>query len=133
MFERTNELGQIHFSKNVIYRICSDAVNRSGDARIQNYRGGRYTAKKPGLLNAFAPGEEDSEDIEITESGESIRITIYIVVRFGVSISTCANEIIDHVYGEMESLFGVRPANVTVIVTGTASKTIAKRHIEFSR
>ena len=40
---------------------------------------------------------------------------------------------IDHVYREMESVLGMRPANVTVIVTGTASKTIAKRSIEFSR
>ena len=132
MFEITNELGQIHFSKNVIYRICSDAVNATGDARIQNYKG-RYTTKKPGLLNAFNQNEVDEDDILIEESEGAIRITIYIVIRFGVSMSAAADAIIDHVYREMESVLGMRPANVTVIVTGTASKTIAKRSIEFSR
>ena len=132
MFEITNELGQIHFSKNVIYRICSDAAASTGDARIQNYKG-RYTTKKPGLLNAFTPAEEDLDDILIEESEGAVRITIYIVVRFGVSISGIANDMIDYVYREVESVFGVRPACVTVIVTGTASKTIAKRRIEFSR
>ena len=59
--------------------------------------------------------------------------TVYIVVRFGVSISSVANTMIDDIYKQMEDLFGQRPAQVKVIVTGTASRIIAKRHIEFSR
>ena len=132
MFDRTNEIGKIHFSENVIYKICADAVNKTGDVRIQNYKG-RYTAKKPGLLNAFSSGEEDYDDIELEQTEDSVRITVYIVVRFGVSISNVAAGIIDHIYEQMEEVMGVKPAFVRVIVTGTASKTIAKRHIEFSR
>lgn len=132
MFEQTNDLGQIQFSKNVIYRICSDAAQAAGDARIKNYKG-RYNAKKPGLLNAFSPGDDDEDAIEIVEAGQTLRLTVHIVVRFGVSISATAEAILDYVYREIESLFGIRPAHVTVIVTGIESKTIAKRHIEFSR
>ncbi len=132
MFEMTNELGQIHFSKNVIYRICSDAARSTGDARLQNYKG-RYTTKKPGILNPFSQNEEDEDAVEFVEAGDTLRLTLYVVVRFGVSISATAEAIIDHVYYEIEALFGIPPAHVTVIVTGTVSKTIAKRHIEFSR
>ena len=133
MFEINNDLGQIHFSKNVIYRICSDAVNGTGDARIQNYKGGRYSGKKSGFWGTFGSSEEDFDDIDIVETGDSVRITIHIVVRFGVSISQTAEAIIDHVYREMASVLGTPPAHVTVIVTGIASKDVAKRHLEFSR
>ena len=92
MFEISNELGQIHFSRNVIFRICQDGADKTGDARIQNYKG-RYTAKKPGLLNAFSSGDEDPDAIEIEETELGLVITVYIVVHFGVSISTTANAI----------------------------------------
>lgn len=132
MFEITNELGQIQFSRNVIYRVCLDAVNATGEARIQNYKG-RYTSKKPGRLNVFTQTEEDVEDIDIIETDQGLELTIYIVVRFGVSISGVANDIIDHICREMESLFGRQPSSVKVIVTGIVSKDIARRRIEFSR
>ena len=130
MFDISNDLGEIHFSNNVISKICMDAAEHAGDVRIQNYKG-RYTAKKPGLLNAFSQTEEDSDGVEFTETEAGLEITIYVVVRFGVSISNVANSIIDYVYEQLESAFGVKPSFVKVIVTGTASKTIAKRHIEF--
>lgn len=132
MFEISNDLGKIQFSKNIIYRICADAVYAAGDARIQNYKG-RYTTKKPGLLNAFSQGDDDFDDIVIEEAAEALRITVPIVVRFGVSISAVANAIIDHIYGETEYVLGIKPAFVKVVVTGTASKTIARRNIEFTR
>jgi len=132
MFEISNELGQIHFSKNVIYRICHDAAeNCDGEVRIQNYKG-RYQTKRPGLLTPrTASIEEEGGAIEIQEADNGITIKVYIVVRFGVSISGAANTMIDHIYREVESVFGQKPLSVTVVVTGTASKTIAKRNIEF--
>lgn len=134
MFEISNELGQIHFSKNVIYRICSDAADLcEGNVRLQNYKG-RYTTKRPGLLTAFAPsGEDDTDAVEIQQADNGITIKVYIVVRFGISMNNAANTMFDHIYQEMESLFGEKPLSVTIVVTGTASKTIAKRHIEFIR
>ena len=124
MFEISNELGQISFSKNVIYKICADAVELcDGNARIQNYKG-RYDTKRPGLLTVFSQGDDDLDDVEIQMAGKT---------RFGVSISATAETIIDHVYEQTQQVFGVRPVSVTVVITGIASKTIARRHIEFSR
>ncbi|MBQ9059799.1 MAG: Asp23/Gls24 family envelope stress response protein [Firmicutes bacterium] len=134
MFEISNELGQIHFSRNVLYRICSDAADLcEGNVRLQNYKG-RYTTKRPGLLTAFTPqNEEDPDAVEIQEADNGILLKVYVVVRFGISMNNAANTMIDHIYQEMESLFGQKPLSVTIVVTGTASKTIAKRHIEFIR
>ena len=127
-------MGQIHFSRNVLYRICSDAADLcEGNVRLQNYKG-RYTTKRPGLLTAFTPqNEEDPDAVEIQEADNGILLKVYVVVRFGISMNNAANTMIDHIYQEMESLFGQKPLSVTIVVTGTASKTIAKRHIEFIR
>lgn len=134
MFEISNELGQISFSKNIIYRICLDAARKATDVRIQNYKG-RYTTKKPGLLLASAQTEEDIDerDIEIRETELGLVITVYVVVRFGLSMSQAAGVMMDHIYEQMEALLHEKPAQVKIVVTGTASKTIAKRNIEFSR
>ena len=133
MFEISNELGEIRFSKSVIYKICADAVELcEGNARIQNYKG-RYSTKRPGLLTAFSQQEEELDDIEIQMADQDVALKIHIVTRFGVSISGTANTIIDHVYEQMQEVLGIRPVSVTVVVTGIASKTIAKRHLEFTR
>ncbi len=134
MFEISNELGKIHFSNNVIYRICSDAADLcDGNVRLQNYKG-RYTTKRPGLLTAFTPSaEEDADAVEIQQADNGILIKVYVVVRFGISMNQAANTMTDHIYQEVEALFGQKPLSVTIVVTGTASKTIAKRHIEYIR
>jgi uncharacterized alkaline shock family protein YloU len=54
-------------------------------------------------------------------------------VKFGTSIQNVTNKIIDFIYEHMEKTTGQKPLKVTVIVTGTSSKNIAKRHIEVSR
>ena len=60
-------------------------------------------------------------------------MVVYIVVKFGCSISQVTNEIIDYIYDKMETIMGERPEKVTVVVTGSVSKNIARRHIEVSR
>lgn len=133
MFNISNDLGQIHFSKNVIYKICRDAADScDGAVRIMNYKG-RSAAKKPGFMSVISQNEEEDTDIEIQEMDGRFRIKMYIVVRFGTSISAAADKIIDHIYDQMEALFSKKPSSVTVVVTGIASRDIAKRNIEFSR
>ncbi|MFQ7473681.1 MAG: hypothetical protein ACLRLX_05695, partial [Anaerovoracaceae bacterium] len=53
--------------------------------------------------------------------------------HFGASIKRNTGKIIDYIYEYMEKIIGIKPKNVKVIVTGTLSKNIAKRHIEVSR
>lgn len=132
MLEMKNEIGYIHFSRDVIYRICADAVNQTGEARLHQFRG-RYNAKKPVSSYSFVSTEEDYENIQVETTDSSVRIALYIVVRFGVSISSVANSIIDYIYEEMKKVMGEEPAFVKVIVTGIVSRTIARRQIEFSR
>ncbi len=133
MFDINNDLGQIHFSRNVIYKICEDAAaTANGAVTILNYKS-RYTGRKTGLFSMFSQGEEENNDIQIDETDQGVEITVYIVVRFGTSMKAAAEGMINHIYEQMEYVLNQRPAKVKIIVTGTVSKDIAKRHIEFSR
>lgn len=133
MFERENDTGKISFSKNIIFTICADAVeNCGGTVAILHYKS-RYTSRRTSLANVFGNPDTDEQDVLIEEDEEGLKITVYIVVRFGTSMQQAADMIIDHIYQQMEEVMRVRPAKVTVIVTGTVSKDIARRRIEFSR
>ncbi|MFR6257497.1 MAG: Asp23/Gls24 family envelope stress response protein, partial [Anaerovoracaceae bacterium] len=77
--------------------------------------------------------DEEAGGIHVKEEDGDIYIKVYIVMHFGASIKRNTGKIIDYIYEYMEKIIGIKPKNVKVIVTGTLSKNIAKRHIEVSR
>ena len=117
MFDIETKFGDIHFSQSIINKIVEKAIeDRNGKVILNNYRGG---------LN--------STTVEYIENEEGFEIKIYVVIKFGASIKENTSGIIDSVYENTEKMLGNKPQKVTVIVTGMASKNIAKRHIEVSR
>lgn len=133
MLDMETKFGNIIFSQNVINRIVMNALERcDGKAEIMNYKG-KYKNVVPGLASRMNLYGEESGSIQINRSDEGIEISVCIVVRFGVSIRNITGQIIDSIYDDMEKILREKPKKVTVIVTGTLSKNIAKRHIEVSR
>ena len=133
MLDMETKFGNIIFSQNVINRIVMNALERcDGKAEIMNYKG-KYKNVVPGLASKMNLYDEESGSIQINRTDEGIEITVCIVVRFGVSIRNITGQIIDSIYDDMEKILREKPKKVTVIVTGTLSKNIAKRHIEVSR
>lgn len=117
MFDIETKFGDIHFSQSIINRIVEKAIEDcDGKVILNNYRGG---------LN--------SATVEYIENEEGFEIKIYVVIMFGASIKEKTSGIIDSVYDNTKKMVGKKPQKVTVIVTGMASKNIAKRHIEVSR
>ena len=120
MLERSNDLGDIRFSKNVITRIAEDAAEYcENNVSIFNYRG-KYKPAMPGA------------NIIYTETPDGIEITVNVVIRFGASISECARKMLDYMYKAIESVMGTRPEKITIVVTGIQSREIARRHIEIT-
>ena len=133
MFEVETKYGKISFSQNLINRIAVEAVEHCGGrAAILNYKG-KYMNVVPGIASKMNIYDEEVGGIEIIRAGAGIAVVVYIVVKFGCSISQVTNEIIDYIYDKMETIMGERPEKVTVVVTGSVSKNIARRHIEVSR
>lgn len=132
MFDVDTEWGQIHFSREIVRQICMDSVNScKGKVAVYNFRGkGRGKGEA-----VFQPrrGRAGYDDIHIKGSDDALEITIYIVIGFGVSIKGTAEQIINRIFDQLEEVFGATPAKVTVINTGTASRDIMARHMEFYR
>ena len=132
MFDVETKWGQVHFSRDIIRQICKEAVNScEGRVAIYNFHGkGRG---KGDVI--FQPTKDRAEfaDIHIEGEDEALRITIYIVIGFGVSIKKTAEHIINTTWEQIEEVFGVSPGKVTVINTATASRDVIARHMEFVR
>lgn len=123
MLDINTKIGDIHFSENLIKNLIKDAVDSVGPkAQLNNYKG-KYMYSSSGNLS----------NIVIEETEEGWDIVLFIVVSFGASISTVANNIIDKVYSNMEDMLDVKPHSVKVMVTGVASRDIARRKLEFIR
>lgn len=120
MLEKKTELGDIRFSRNVILKIIDDAAEKSdGKVTVQNFKG-KYKSVMPGN-NVIFKETEDGMDIDV-----------FVVIRFGASISNCARSMIEYINENVEKVMGEKPNVVRIIVTGVQSNEIARRHIEFT-
>ncbi len=133
MFDIETKLGEIRFPNNIINRIITESVGScGGKAEVYKYKG-KFKNMFPDLASKMNLYDEGAGGIEVTETENSIMIKVYVVIRFGNSIKKTTEQIIDNIYENMEKIMGIRPEKVTVVVTGTLSKNIAKRNIEVSR
>lgn len=133
MFEVETKYGNIRYSQNIINRIVVESIEScGGKAVILNYKG-KYMNVVPGLASKINIYDEEAGGIEVINADDGIKIKVYIIVKFGTSIKQITAEIIDYIYEKTEAILGEKPKTVTVTVTGTVSKNIAKRHIEVSR
>ncbi|MDO4869782.1 MAG: Asp23/Gls24 family envelope stress response protein [Bacillota bacterium] len=136
MLEIKTETGDIRFSKNVIKRIATDAVHQmDGKAYIYHYRG-RYKNAMNGIgsrMSLYNGDKGDPGSIEVDDTDTGLRITVYLVVKFGVSIRSSCIDILNYIFDNVKSVMGEEPEIVKVIVTGVESNEIARRDLEYSR
>lgn len=127
-----SDLGTISFSKAVIGRMITEAVDSyNGKVIISNHRG-KVPGKVPEFVSKIGGMDESSPmDITLTESGLDIKL--FVVLRFGTSITQVTNYLVDEIYTKVKAMTGMEPNSVAVVVTGMISKNIAPRHIEVTR
>ena len=119
MLEKTNEFGQIRISKSVIEKIVQEAAaQHEGKVALANYKG-KY---KPSI-----PGNE----ILFEETPDGFYISAFVVIKFATSISSCCNDMIEYIHEHVDSILGEKTKKVKIIVTGTKSRDVARRHIVF--
>ena len=133
MFDLETKLGEIHFPATIVQRIVMEAVEScGGKVDILNYKG-KYKNMMPWLASRMNIYKEETGGIQVEETEGGIVITVYVVIHFGTSIKKVTEKLIDEIYEKMEQVMKVKPKTVKVVVTGTLSKNIVKRHIEVSR
>lgn len=121
-------IGTISVTKSLIGRIVAEAVSQfDGKVLVSNHKG-----KLPKQLPKKNSGEEvNSMELSFGENGLDLRV--FIVIRFGTSITMVTNRLIDTIQEKIKEVMGQEPNSVAVVVTGMISKNIARRHIEVSR
>ena len=122
------EFGTITITKAVIGKIITDVIDEfEGKVIISNHKG-----KVPGLVSKIGGMDEISNmEINLTEQGLDIRI--FVVLRFGTSITRVTNQLVDEIHRRVREMTAMEPNSVAVVVTGMISKHIAPRHIEVTR
>ena len=122
------EFGTITITKSVIGKIIADVVDEfEGKVIISNHKG-----KVPGIVSKIGGMDEiNNMEINLTEQGLDIRV--FVVLRFGTSITRVTNQLVDEIHRRIREMTAMEPNSVAVVVTGMISKYIAPRHIEVTR
>ena len=118
------EYGSIGINKSIITQMVTDAVDAySGKVRLGNAKA---------VFNIFS--NDESSNIDIVWDYEGIYINIFLIIKFGTSISRVTNGIIDYIEKNIKVTFGDIPRKIRILVTGIESKQqVIKRDIEVVR
>ena len=118
------EYGSIGINKSIITQMVTDAVDvYSSKARLGNAKA---------VFNIFS--NDESSNIDIVWDDEGIYINIFLIIKFGTSISRVTNGIIDYIEKNIKVTFGDIPHKIRILVTGIESKQqVIKRDIEVVR
>ncbi len=128
MFTVETRLGTISVGKNIIGKIITEVIKSfHGKVILSNHKG-----KVPKFVPKIGNGD-DSSNMEITLSENGLDIRVFVVLRFGTSITQVTNRLADDIHSRIKTMTGMEPNSVAIVVTGMISKNIAPRHIEVTR
>ena len=118
------EYVSIGINKSIITQIVTDAVDA--------YSGKAWLGNAKAIFNIFS--NDESSNIDIVWDDEEIYINIFLIIKFGTSISRVTNGIIDYIEKNIKVTFGDVPSKIRILVTGIESKQqVIKRDIEVVR
>lgn len=118
------EYGSIGINKSIITQMVTDAVDA--------YSGKAWLGNAKAVFNIFS--NDESSNIDIVWDDEEIYINIFLIIKFGTSISRVTNGIIDYIEKNIKVTFGDVPSKIRILVTGIESKQqVIKRDIEVVR
>ena len=118
------EYGSIGINKSIITQMVAEAVDA--------YSGKAWLGNAKAIFNIFS--NDESSNIDIVWDDEGIHINIFLIIKFGTSISRVTNGIIDYIEKNIKVTFGDIPHKIRILVTGIESKQqVIKRDIEVVR
>ena len=121
-------LGNIQITKNAIAKLVMDAVKEfDGKVLLSNHRGRIMPfVQKLGSMDGYP-------HMDIAFKEEGLDVKIYVVIRFGTSITRVTNRLIEDIHKSILQVTGVAPDSIAVVVAGTISKNLKRRNIEVKR
>ena len=108
---RSTDLGVVRISNDAISTIASvAAMEVKGVARMG---GGLPKAFVDGLLNRFS-----SRGVKIQMKDGEVKLTVAIIVEYGIDIPRVADEVQENVKRAVEKMAGLVPSEVDIVVEG---------------
>ena len=125
MIQYRTEKGMVTFEPQVFGMIALDTAQKREDVyAVSNARGKVIRLRENGRENlSFI-------EVEPIEQENAIDLRIYVVLSFGKSISTAAQELGRDIRENIKLITGVSVRDLTMIVTGVKSRKIAHRELE---
>lgn len=109
---RPDELGNIHISEDVLAVIAAAAATEVEGV------GSLSTNLSSDIAELLGAKKNLSKGIRITMAGESVRVDVSLLVKYGYAIIDVAKEVQSAVFNAIENTSGLTVENVNVHVAG---------------
>ena len=121
-----SEHGDIRISTSIIGKIIlAEIAKCDGKVIVTNRKG-----KLPNRFQQLG-GVDDIDNMEITMDEKGLSIRIYVLLRFGTSISATKSKLIMSISESLKRVVGIEPNSVVVVVSGMSlGKSKPKMDIE---
>lgn len=125
-YKFTNEFGKVKINYNVISNIASHVIKKNKNIiQITNYKG-----KTIDVMNCFNKNS-DANFIDIKMINNKLTLKVYLIVRFGSSLSKLTSNLIEELKQVIFENTGIEISKVIINVKGIKSKRVDKRNIFF--
>ena len=127
-FKETTNFGEIV--------ISDDAISEIVLSEIRKYKNSIYITNSKGKRTSKvykSVGGSSATNIDIISENNVIEIKMYLIFKFGMSIKKTTEELMENIRKQIELATGKNPKSITIVITGMASKKIARRNIEVKK
>ena len=125
---KKTSLGTITINPSVIAREVREAATPVKEKMFFATDKGKLVAPPMKISSA-----DLSSNMIVEETGDSINVTVHIIMSFGSSIKTVTETIFNGIENSMRTLFPQKCGNIKIKIVGVKSKKIAPRDIEVVR
>jgi uncharacterized alkaline shock family protein YloU len=124
LYKEKTGRGRIKYDENIIGVIARRAIAGTDGRAVPSDAKGRQ------LKGDGASGSADDTIVDATFTDGRLSAKIYILVRFGSSISRVCEDIDRDFRAVVPGIIGADVGELTIIVKGLLSKNVSKRNIE---
>ncbi|MDR1495370.1 MAG: Asp23/Gls24 family envelope stress response protein [Clostridiales Family XIII bacterium] len=123
-FKEKTDRGRIRYGENIIGSIARRAIEATDGRAVPSDVKGRQ------LRGEGASGAADDAIVDAAFKDDALNVTIYILVRFGSSVTKVCEDIDRAFRAEASHITGVGIGELTISVKGLLAKNVSKRNIE---
>jgi uncharacterized alkaline shock family protein YloU len=124
LYKEKTERGRIQYGGNIIGNVARHVIAGTGGRAVPSDAKGKH------IKGDGASGAADDMIADAEFTGGALNVKIYILVRFGSSISKVCDDIDRDFREVIPGITGAEVGDLTIIVKGLLSKNISKRNIE---